>query len=90
MLCVQRIAGRLAKQCSHCQRWTCGGHAEWHIYKVQGEVIGNEVICHECERLGHKPLDLAAAARAGLAGPERKQQKAKRKRQKVARKRNRR
>lgn len=76
------------KQCSHCQRWTCGDHAEWHIYKVQGQVIGEEVICHECERLGHKPLDMAAVARSAFAGANRKQ-KAKRKQQKAARKRNR-
>jgi len=77
------------KQCSHCQRWTCGDHAEWHIYKVQGREIGDEVICHECELQGHKPLDLAAAARSTLAGAERKRQKGKRKQQKTARKRNR-
>jgi len=69
------------KRCSHCQHWVCGKHAAWHIYKIQGEVVGDEVICHACERLGHGPLDMAAVARAVLAGPERTWQKAQRKQQ---------
>jgi hypothetical protein len=80
------------KQCSRCRQWSCGSHAEWHIYKVQGEQVGEEVICHECERMGHKPLNLADEVRAYFAEIEWKYQrakKAKRKQQSAARKRNR-
>jgi hypothetical protein len=44
------------KQCSHCKQWSCGDHAEYHIYTAQGHAYGDEVICHDCEHAGIKPL----------------------------------
>ncbi len=88
------------KHCSHCERWSCGEHAEQHIYMTAGRTVGEEVICHACERAGQEltvPVEKALAVFHSVIDQERRSQKTQaqkkkkqvRKQQVLARKKNR-
>jgi hypothetical protein len=88
------------KQCSHCEQWSCGEHAEYHVYQAGGHVVADEVLCHACERAGHAlhgPADEAIGAllreMKRLQGVERsqalKKKKQARRQQAASRKKNR-